>query len=103
MALQKRRALWKSTFASRTSAATAILEHVWEPWQLDFLKCQRTSGVREQESPDRSIISGFLVAQPMLGIPMRPDAALGPDPLPMISSHPGLRHFPFSMNVSLPK
>lgn len=84
-------------------AATEMLEQAWEPWQLDFFKCQRVSGVQEQKSPDKSIISGFLVAQPMLGTLMRPDAALVHNLLPMISPHPELRHFPFSVNASLPK
>lgn len=67
-----------------------------ETWELYFFKRQRFSGVPEQESPDKSIVSGFLVAQAMLGILMRPDAAFVHNPLPTISPHSRIKTFPFS-------
>lgn len=65
-------------------------------WEIYFCKRQRFSGVQEQEAPDKSIVSGFLVAQPMLGMLMRPDAAFVHNPLPTTSPHSRIKTFPSS-------
>lgn len=80
-------------FSSRTSAATAKLEHAWRPWELYFLQRQRLPEVQEQGTPDKDIIFGFLVTLLMLGILIRPEAVLVHNLLPMFSPHSRIKTF----------